>query len=258
MMESMSGRTRRDVPRPTLLTADSVALVGRRWLVEGTPRAAVVIAHGFGAHAEEPSVVATAEGLWARGLDVIAYDARGHGGSGGTSTLGDLESHDVAAAVLLAEQRTNRVVVVGASMGAIAVLRYASRSDALAGIVAVSSPARWVLPRTPKAFAAALMTRTTAGRAIAARALRVRIARAWTDPTPPVELVRRLNRPVAIVHGSADSFIPVAAAHELYEHANEPRSLCIVQGMGHAFSEAALQPVYDAVEWALDHEPPPF
>lgn len=251
MMDSMSGGTRLDVPRPTLLTADSVALVGRRWLVGGTPRAAVVIAHGFGAHAEEPSVVATAEGLRARDLDVIAYDARGHGGSGGASTLGDLEEHDVAAAVLLAQRRTNHVVVVGASMGAIAVLRCATRSESLAGVVAVSSPARWVLPRTPKAVAAALITRTAAGRAIAARAMRVRIARAWTDPIPPIELVTRITAPVAIVHGAADSFIPVDAAYELYEHAHDPRTLQIVEGMGHAFSDVALAPVYDAVEWAI-------
>jgi alpha-beta hydrolase superfamily lysophospholipase len=251
MIESMSARKWRDAPRPTLLTEDSVALIGRRWLVDGTPRAAIVIAHGFGAHAEEPSVVATAVGLRARGLDVIAYDARGHGGSGGASTLGDLEAHDVAAGVMLAEQRTDRVVVVGASMGAIAVLRFASRSDSVAGVVAVSSPARWVLPRTPKAFAAALMTRTGAGRAIAARALRVRIASKWTDPAPPVDLVAQLSCPVAFVHGAADSFIPPSAARELYEHANDPRTIDIVEGMGHAFSDAALQPVCDAVEWAI-------
>jgi alpha-beta hydrolase superfamily lysophospholipase len=252
MMEPMVGaHDRIEPPRPSLLTSDSVALVGRRWLVEGTPRAAVVIAHGFGAHAEEPSVVATAVALRDRGLDVIAYDARGHGGSGGSSTLGDLEQHDVAAGVLLAGQRSDRVVVVGASMGAIAVLRFASEHRSTAGVVAVSCPARWVLPRTPKAFAAALMTRTAAGRAVAARAMRVRIARDWTDPAPPVDLVHRLDEPVAIVHGAADSFIPVDAASELYGYANDPRSLRIVDGMGHAFSEAALEPVCDAVDWVI-------
>lgn len=240
-----------DLPRPTLLTSDAVALVGRHWLVDGSPRAAVVIAHGFGAHSEEPTVVATAEALRARGLDVIAYDARGHGGSGGSSTLGDLEEHDVAAAVGLARQRTERVIVVGASMGAIAVLRFASSHSSIAGVVAVSCPARWVLPRTPKAFLAALMTRTAAGRLIAARAMGVRIARAWTDAVPPIDLIAGLPGPVAIVHGSADSFIPIGAAYELYEHASEPRSLRIVEGMGHAFSTAALEPVCEAVEWAI-------
>ncbi len=252
MMESMVGaHDELEPPRPSLLTSDSVALVGRRWLVDGTPRAAVVIAHGFGAHAEEPSVVATAVALRERGLDVVAYDARGHGGSGGSSTLGDLEQHDVAAGVVLAGERTEHVVVVGASMGAIAVLRFASEHRSTTGVVAVSCPARWVLPRTPKAFAAALLTRTAAGRAVAARAMRVRIASAWTDPAPPVDLMRRLEEPVAIVHGAADSFIPVGAASELYEQANDPRSLSIVEGMGHAFSDAALGPVCDAVDWVI-------
>lgn len=238
-------------PRPSLVTSDAVALVGRQWLVEGTPRAAVVIAHGLGAHADDPTVVATAEALFARGLDVVTYDARGHGQSGGASTLGDLEEHDVAAAVELAARRTDAVVLVGASMGAIAVLRHASRRPGLAGVVTVSCPSRWVLPRTPRAFAAAVITRTAAGRALAAKAMRIRIASKWTDPDAPVALVPRISSPIAIVHGTADSFIPSSAAAELFAVAGEPRSLHLVEGMGHAFSAASLEPVCDAVDWVL-------
>jgi pimeloyl-ACP methyl ester carboxylesterase len=161
---------------------------------------------------------------------VIVYDARGHGSSEGSCTLGDLEEHDVAAAVRCAEERTDRVVIVGASMGAIAALRFASRPlPSIAGVVVLSCPARWSLPLTARGIAAALLTRTPPGRALAARAMRV----------------------LAVIHGACDSFIPPAAAHELYAHAPEPRSLLIVDEMGHAFSDAAVDPVCDAVEWAL-------
>ncbi len=81
--------------------------------------------------------------------------------------------------------------------------------------------------------------------------MRVRISRAWTNPVPPVELVSRVSAPVAIIHGVADSFIPVTAAHDLYAHAPEPRRLRLVDGMGHAFSERSLVPIGDAVDWAL-------
>src|SRR5688500_11138538 len=108
-----------------LLTSDRVSLACRSWRCPDPPRAAVVLVHGFCSGAEDPDVVAVADAMAEAGLDVISYDGRGHGASAGLCTLGDDERHDVAAAVELARLRSSRVVVVGASMGAIAVLRHA-------------------------------------------------------------------------------------------------------------------------------------
>ena len=170
--------------------------------------------------------------VFADGFDVVSYDARGHGRSTGESTLGDLEQHDVAAAVALARTRSSDVVLVGASMGAIAALRYAATDPELRGVVAVSCPARWTLPINPAALAAALMTRTPFGRAFLARMMKVRVARRWTNPAAPVELIERIEAPVAVVHGTADRFIPMRAAYELYASATSERSLDLVPGMG--------------------------
>ena len=83
----------------TLVTEDAVRLHARRWRTSAARRGTVVLVHGFAATSGEDRVVAVAERLQACGLDVVAYDARGHGQSGGEATLGDLERHDVAAAV---------------------------------------------------------------------------------------------------------------------------------------------------------------
>ena len=56
------------------------------------------------------------------------------------------------AAVHVARERSDRVVLVGTSMGAIAALRYAATDPELAGVVAVSCPAAWRLPATRAAF----------------------------------------------------------------------------------------------------------
>ena len=101
------------------------------------------------------------------------------------STLGDLERHDVAAAVDAARDRSDRVVLVGASMGAIAALRYAAATDDLAGVVSVSCPARWRLPRNLRGVAAAGLTRTRVGRALASRWMGVQVAPRWTEPGAP-------------------------------------------------------------------------
>ncbi len=129
---------------------------------------------------------------------------------GGACTLGDLERHDVAAAVVLGTSMRpiRAVVLVGASMGASSSLRYAAADHAVTGLVTLSCPARWRLPRSPRVLA--LLTCTPAGRALTARYLGVTVARQWTDPPPPLELAPRVSAPFAVLHGAADSFIPAS------------------------------------------------
>src|SRR5580693_350667 len=127
------------MPGPTLNTTDGLALAGHRRL-SASPWATVVLVHGFSASASCPNIVELADAIHDDGFDVVTYDARGHGGSPGESTLGDFEQHDVAAAVAKARERTPAVVLIGASMGAIAALRYAATDPALAGVVALSCP----------------------------------------------------------------------------------------------------------------------
>ncbi len=234
-------------------TTDDVVLTGRSWLRADAPRAAVVLVHGFSSSTDDPNVCALAEALHDERVDVVCYDARGHGTSEGHSTLGDLERHDVAAAVEAARDRSDRVVLVGASMGAIAALRYAAVNDGIAGVVSVSCPSRWRLPRNVHGVFAAGLTRTRIGRAVASRWMRVQIAPRWTNPVPPVELVPGIHAPIAFVHGATDRFIPVSDAEELFALAHEPRRLQIVPAMGHAFEPQSVPAVRDTVEWALDH-----
>ncbi len=240
--------------RRTLRTADGLELVARLRLASATPRGGVVIVHGFSASAACPNVGALAEVLHADELDVVTYDARGHGDSPGESTLGDHERHDVGAAVSLARERTGPVVLVGASMGAIAALRYAVTDDHLAGVVTVSCPAAWKLPRNARGVLAAAMTRTRVGRRATRRLVGVRVAKRWTAPSPPIELVAHLRAPVTYVHGTDDRFIAVRDAAQLWQASPEPRHLTVVRGMGHAFEPAALEAVRAGVEWALAHE----
>jgi pimeloyl-ACP methyl ester carboxylesterase len=239
-----------------LHASDGVALDAREWAPVGTPRATVVLIHGFSAGKDDPQVGAVADALTADGMAVVAVDCRGHGGSEGECTLGDLERHDVEAAVDHAAISGTPIVLVGASMGAIAALRYAatSSSNRVAGVVTVSSPAEWKLPRTARGFLAAGVTRTGLGRHLAARFLRVRVHREWTNPAPPRALVASLRVPLAIIHGSADRFVPAAAADALFAAGGNDyalRQLTIVPGMGHAFDDHAVPAILAAVSWTL-------
>ena len=237
--------------RPSLATADGLMLAGRRWPAVDAD-AAVVLVHGFSASCEDDRVCELATAFVDHGLDVIGYTARGHGASDGDCTLGELESYDVAAAVAAARATHDRVVLVGASMGAIAALRYAADADDITGVVVVSCPSRWRIPRSARGVLGAALTRTPPGRAIAARLIGVRVAPAWTtNPAPPVELAGRVRVPLAVVHGTADRFVSTVHADELYLSAAEPRRLDLVEGMGHAFDPPGYATIIDGVEWAL-------
>ncbi|MFF2653792.1 alpha/beta hydrolase family protein [Streptomyces sp. NPDC058045] len=85
---------------------------------------AIVLAHGFTGDLDRPQVRRVAAVL-ARRAAVVTFSFRGHGGSGGRSTVGDREVLDLAAAVTWARSLGHlRVVTVGFSMGGSVVLRH--------------------------------------------------------------------------------------------------------------------------------------
>ena len=238
---------------PWLVTVDGIELATRSWPARGPARAVVVLAHGLTANKDEPRVVSLASELQQVGFEVIAYDSRGHGQSGGQCTLGDLERHDVAAAVEWARTRNSRVVLVGASMGAVAVLSYAASAKDLSGVVTVSSPGEWRLPFRIRSMITASLARTRTGREFARRRMNVRIA-PWTSPESPRSLVERVAFPLVVVHGRRDAIIPHGAGLAKVIRNGPRRSVVLVQSMGHAFDPVGHRHICDSVTWALEQD----
>ncbi|MER5974702.1 alpha/beta hydrolase [Streptomyces sp. NPDC002055] len=86
----------------------------------------MVVAHGFTGALDRPAVRRAARALAWHAM-VITFSFRGHGRSGGRSTLGDREVLDLAAAVRWARSLGHtRVATVGFSMGGSVVLRHAA------------------------------------------------------------------------------------------------------------------------------------
>ena len=222
----------------------------RRWAPDIPAETTIVVVHGFSATKDDPTVVAVAEALRVDGHHVLTYTARGHGESEGLCTLGDLEHLDVEAAVDLARQDADRVVLVGASMGAIAVLRHASHC-APDGVVTVSSPAEWRVPRTLQTALATILTQSPPGRWLARRLMNVRLADRWTGASPPVDLAAIITAPLAVIHGRGDRFIRPEEAEKLYRAASDPRRLDLVDDMGHAYRPESIPAISESVQWAL-------
>jgi pimeloyl-ACP methyl ester carboxylesterase len=143
------------------------------------------------------------------------------------------------------------VVAVGASLGAVAVLRHAVTDPDLAGLVLVSSPARWELPKTPQGLLSVGLTRTPLGRAITRRFLHARLSAEWTWTEPPIALARQLRCPIALIHASRDPLMPARSSRILYDAIRGPRRLDLQPKLAHAYGEWCAEPVRDAVGWVL-------
>ncbi|MGA7271593.1 MAG: alpha/beta fold hydrolase [Acidimicrobiia bacterium] len=237
---------------PDLLTSDGIRLSERRWPAHPVASATVVLVHGFTGSKDHPDLVAVAQALVGAGYGVLSYDARGHHDSDGLCTLGESEELDVAAAVAEARSVSKRVVTVGASMGGIAVLRHARTDPTLNGVVTVSTPAEWKLPRNIQGLFSMAISQTGVGRWWAERRLGVRLDSGWNHPPPPVKVAADIRSPLAVVHGAADRMIPASEAKRLARGAGGPTRLEIVEGMGHSFDRRGIPAIVGAVRWVLD------
>jgi pimeloyl-ACP methyl ester carboxylesterase len=236
--------TPRPIPKArTLVTDDGVAIDAIHLV--GHDDLAIVLAHGFTLHWQHGAVWTVATRL-NRSCGVIAFDFRGHGRSGGTSTLGDREIRDVDIALRYArELGYQRVATVGFSMGASVVLRHAALIGGSDAVVSVSGPGRWYYRGTRPMRKVHWAVEHRAGRLVTRTLLHTRISSGRWDPVPmpPADAAAQVApTPLLIVHGDRDGYFPVDHARQLYDAAREPRELWIEPGFGHAESGADETP----------------
>ncbi|WP_189938399.1 alpha/beta hydrolase [Streptomyces sulfonofaciens] len=245
----------------------------------GRAGVALVVAHGFTGDLQRPHIRRIAQ-VFAQYADVITFSFRGHGRSGGHSTVGDREVLDLAAAVGWARRLGyRRVATVGFSMGGSVVLRHAAlhraeacavdgaqvvraaepgregRTDAWAdAAVSVSGPARWYYRGTaPMRRLHWLVTRPV-GRAVGRYGFRTRIHPHDWDPVPlsPVAAVPLIApTPLLVVHGDQDPYFPLDHPRMLAEASRGAAELWVERGMGHAEHAAGADLLERIARWAV-------
>lgn len=223
------------VTTATLVTQDGVPIDTVH--MPGQPGLAIVMAHGFTQSWQKPMVWRIAKRFNAR-AGVVSFDFRGHGRSGGLSTLGDKEIYDLDVAVQYArELGYERIATVGFSMGGSVVLRQAGLLGGTDAVVSVSAPGHWYYRGTLPMRRVHRAAEWRVGRLFARQFLSTRIASGgWNQlPIPPAEAAAKISPvPVLIVHGDKDLYFPQEHGRELYEGAREPKELWLLPGFGHA------------------------
>jgi pimeloyl-ACP methyl ester carboxylesterase len=223
----------------TLVTDDGVPIDVAHLPAAGD--LAIIVAHGFTLSWQRPAVWRVATRLREYGA-VLSFSFRGHGRSGGASTLGDREVRDIGVVVDWArEQGYQRIALVGFSMGASIALRYAGLTGGVDAVVSVSGPGWWYYRGTKPMRRVHLAIESRLGRLIARQVLHTRIYGGRWDPVPvpPAEAAAKIAPiPLLVVHGDQDGYFPVEHAQQIYAAAREPKDLWIVPGFGHAEASA--------------------
>lgn len=225
-------------PRPPGYEEASVAsgaLRLRAWIARGTEtRPAVVVVHGVGDSLE--SYVEVAEVLRERGHTVILLDLRGHGGSDpAPMTLGGHERDDVRAAMAYARGHglaPSGFVLMGWSMGAVAVLRAAAEETDVRAVVAEApfdsyreTVARhaWLLYRMPRWVPLIPLAIATAE---------------WragfdADDVDAVAGARRMKAPLLAIADGADDRMPPETVRRVFTAHPGPKRFWLAPGAGH-------------------------
>ena len=222
----------RDEQRMAVFTDDGVRLCAFR--LQGPPDApgTVVLVHGFSQSSRMPRIHAFAHQLAER-MHVIVPDLRGHGLSGGLSSMGTYEPLDVKAAVEAADPSLP-VVTVGISLGGAAVLLHGGTYRGVAGVVSISAPAWWGAWDTPATKRIQRYAMTPAGRRFLAVFMRTRIAQVC-EGVPHAEERAAAIAPAftLVVADPKDHYFDEVHPRTIYAWANEPKDLWLLPGTGH-------------------------
>lgn len=231
-----------------LTTAD-----GRRlhaWFVPAAdPRGTVIFLHG---HSGTPAPdLQYVPAFRARGYNVFLPTFRAHGNSDGHLTsVGYYERRDLAAAVEhLAGRGIHRVGLLGFSMGAAVAMSAAGDLPGVTGVVADCGFAELWQAAAAGARDRGLSAPVAAavGRLIVLLAsLRLR-APLWA--ADPIRHVGRISpRPLLIIQGGRDAYVPATEAQRLYAAAGEPKELWLVPEAEHrAVDQVEPEAYYERV-----------
>jgi uncharacterized protein len=202
-----------------------IRLRGWQTLAEGERRGTLIYLHGVADN--RVSGAGVMERFRKRGFDVITYDSRAHGESGGAAcTYGFLEKKDLRRVIDTLDP--GPVVVIGASLGAAVALQLAAEDPRISAVVAAESFSDLetaLRERVPGILPPACIESTIRLTEMEGGFLIAEIK--------PAEAARRVKVPVLIVHGAADRETPACHAIRIYEALAGPRKLILVPGAGH-------------------------
>jgi hypothetical protein len=210
------------------------------WMPVGRQAATIIVLHGV--KKNKTDVVRAALVLRLAGFNVLMFDGRGHGNSGGRYvTYGAYECRDLESAIdwLVLEKtiEKDRLGLAGESMGASIALQVAARNASIHAVWADSPFAS--LERITGEFASRVthLPRTVL-HPVLWTTIQVANYRGKFDvrTIDPLAVAEQIKCPVYLVHGTADQLIGVEHSENIYDRLGGEKEMWLVKGARHARS----------------------
>ncbi|HVT92849.1 MAG TPA: alpha/beta hydrolase [Bryobacteraceae bacterium] len=213
----------------------------------GTRQPVIVLSHGYGDNRTQ--MLPWAEFLHRHGYNVLTYDMRDRGGSGGNAvTLGALEPMDLISAVDYVASRPgvdrNRIGALGLSLGGAVSILSAARDSRIRAVVddsGFSDAPRVIsssfehfigLPAFPFAPITVAISEVRTGQDISS--------------VRPVDVIARISpRPVLILHCQEDQVVPPGNSERNFQAAREPKEIWRIPTGGHIAGHTVAREEYE-------------
>ena len=230
------------------LKGAGILLKGWRGECHGKYRGTVIYLHGVADNRASGAGIMV--NYLKRGFDVLAFDSRAHGESGGEGcTYGFFEKEDLRK--VMDTLRPGPVVLIGSSLGGAVALQLAaidSRVSAVVSAEAFSDLRVVAAERAPFFFTSGMIERSFA-KAEGEAGFRI-------DEVSPATAAKGITIPVLIIHGAADVDTPPSHAKRIFAALSGEKRLILVPGAPHNKSLSGGE-IWKEIEHWIDSVIPP-
>ncbi len=202
----------------------------------------IVLAHCFTCSRHQKIVRTLCDALAEKNFLVLRFDFSGNGDSEGEfeDSTYSKEIQDLTTAVdYISKKGIKKIAMLGHSMGATVSILQSSqdpRIKSLCVLAGQSNPKAikelFPMQTLEKIYEEGQTSLTIFGK-------KVTIKREFFEDADKQDIKKSLNKfknPFCIIHGDADTVIPIKSGKELYSYANEKKELKIIKGADHLFS----------------------
>lgn len=257
----------------TWIQCENAKLYAELYIPESVPAPALLICHGMNVKGSQGLRIYArlAETACKQGFVCLVFDFRGVGQSSGTFDYGFGEQEDVKRALNYVTSRSevlpNRIFIVGHSLGG-AVSLYALQDE-----TRVKGLALWSTPKNHNYNVKKFVKRTRGTLGLYTFLILSRIDKLFNiqklfklevygvklRPRYVREKLMKLNEceaasklhniPVLIAIGEKDIIVGVDEAQEIYNAAQEPKTLLIIEGADHIYKGKEQELINRTVDW---------
>ena len=223
----------------SVTTSDGLHLTG--WFFQGRSTKTIVLSHCYGDN--QATLLPWAEFLHRAGFTVFSYDLRGHGFSdGNTVTFGVKEAGDLSRVVDMLSRRKDvdakRIGALGVSLGAATTIIAAAHDPRIKAVVDDSSYSD-LQSVVDHSFQRVVGIPSFPFGPLTIKFAELQTGVNMAEIRPIDEIALIAPRPVFVIHGLADSLVPVSDGKRLFAAAREPKTGWFVAGVDHAKTREA-------------------